>query len=284
MTNENDIQDFSMIDDFISNNLKQLNEKYFGDLDEETGYFEEDDTQDEEETDETVPNDEQQEGVSDQSAPGNYSSGARTGVLSDLISAKESGGDYNAFNSAGGGAGAVGKYQFRWNLWKDKIAAVTGVKARDDFRKNPAAQEKFYSWYEANELMPAADRLARFNKRGLNKTQIAKLVHFQGEEGAKKYLQGQMGNKPQPYNSSISDYIMQAGGEVDIAATPDEQYTGLNNSQFNDLLLPLEGVNTIRGIDDGTPIFAQDELGQQAVLQGAQHTVRMKGKVLEHRI
>lgn len=127
-----------------------------------------------------------------------------TSSFTDDIVANESGGNYKAVNP---NSSAAGKYQFLWNTWKDKIKKVTGVNSKQEFLNNPDAQDNFYNdYYVPNELMPAVTRL---KKRGVNMSteQLAKLVHFRGEQGASDYLQGKIGDKPEAYNSSISKYI-----------------------------------------------------------------------------
>jgi len=207
--------------------------------------------------------------------------GSGEGSLGSKISANESGGKYNAMNHHGGGAGAVGKYQFRWNIWKDSIEKITGVKSREDFQHSPQAQEKYFSWYEKHYLKPAAD-----NSMGLNDDQLAQLVHFRGAGGAKKYLLGKMKDKPESYNVPISKYIAkhQAGGQVPIARTSNQQFNGLNNGSFDEMMFPMEGENTFRGLDNDEPVYLEDESGKKKVLKGKHDTVKMTGKVYEKRL
>ena len=127
-----------------------------------------------------------------------------TSSFTDDIVANESGGNYKAVNP---NSSAAGKYQFLWNTWKDKIKRVTGVNNKQEFLNNPEAQDSFYNdYYVPNELMPAVTRLKR-KGANLSTEQLAKLVHFRGEQGALDYLQGKVGDKPEAYNSSISKYI-----------------------------------------------------------------------------
>lgn len=208
--------------------------------------------------------------------------------IGNKISAKESQGKYTAYNPAGGGTGAVGKYQFRWNIWKDSIKTVTGVKTQQQFLHSPAAQEKYFTWYKKNYLAPEAQKLQPYNKAGLTTDQLAELVHFRGTAGAKAYLQGKVPNKPEAYNSSISDYLgikgsRQMGGAV-VASSPSAQYHGLNNGSFSSMVFPMHGENTFRGLDDGSPVYLEDETGKKKVLKGKHHKTKMTGKVWEKRI
>lgn len=205
--------------------------------------------------------------------------------LKSDISDIESGGKYSAFNSKGGGGGAVGKYQFRWNIWQDSIKKITGVKSKDQFLKSPEAQEKYFSWYSKHYLKPEAEKLASYNKMGLSMDQLEKLVHFRGETGAKKYLQGKLADQPESYNVPISKYIAkhQAGG-VPVARTASAQANGLNNDSFDEMIFPMQGDNIFRGLDSEEPVYLEDETGQKKVLTGRHHTAKMKGKVYEKRL
>jgi hypothetical protein len=225
---------------------------------------------------------------SDKSYITSLNPGSELPGIGNKIAAKESQGKYTAYNSAGGGTGAVGKYQFRWNIWKDSIKTITGVKTQQQFLHSPKAQEKYFEWYKKNYLAPEAQKLQPYNKAGLTKDQLAELVHFRGTVGAKQYLQGKVPNKPEAYNSSISDYLgikgsRQAGGAV-VASSPSAQYHGLNNGSFNSMIFPMHGENTFRGLDDGSPVYLEDETGKKKVLKGRKHKTKMKGHVYETRL
>lgn len=133
---------------------------------------------------------------------------------------KESGGNYKAFNPAGGGEGAVGKYQFRWTLYKDKIRNFAGNKnlTKEQFMNSPELQDAFYEQYWIpNEIQPSIQKLKRNGLgKNLSDEQLASLVHFRGIQGAADYLTGKVGDKPESYNMSISKYIgsKQTGGNL----------------------------------------------------------------------
>lgn len=111
--------------------------------------------------------------------------------VGDVIAKRESGGNYQAFTSAGGGSGAVGKYQFRWNLHKDWISKLTGVHSAEEFKKSPTAQEKAFAYWEQTTLTPAAiaiqKELAGKNKQVPSIDEIKQKVHFAGAAGARNY-------------------------------------------------------------------------------------------------
>lgn len=132
--------------------------------------------------------------------------------LTDEIVAKESGGDYRAENPY---SSAVGKYQFLWGTWGSKIAQVTGVRSKEEFKNSPEAQDMFYNeYYLPNELVPGINKIKKLAPQIPDK-ELGKLIHFRGLAGAGKYLRGEVSDKPEAYNSSISSYTgikMQNGG------------------------------------------------------------------------
>lgn len=177
---------------------------------------------------------------------------------------------------------ATGKYQFLWNSWGDSIKKVTGVKSRDEFLHNPNAQEKYYSWYEKNYLLPQVNQLRQKVNTNLTDQQLAKLVHFRGAGGALKYLKGQLADKPESYNVPISQYIgaKQTGG---VANSPRAQNMGLNDPHFDEMFFPNSGFNTFRGLDSGEPVHVQDQRGKYRVLEGPNDKDTFFGNVHEIR-
>ena len=111
-----------------------------------------------------------------------------TESLKDSIAYKESRGNYKAFNPKGGGSGAVGKYQFRWDHNKDWIGTVTGIKNKQSFLNNPEAQEKAFDYWDQNVLTPNAQKIKSQYKPNLNINEIKMLIHFQGPTGADRYF------------------------------------------------------------------------------------------------
>lgn len=208
--------------------------------------------------------------------------GDTPGSLGNSIASKESQGKYNATNKH---SSATGKYQFLWSAWGDSIKKVTGVKDRDQFLKSPKAQEQYYAWYEKHYLMPVVEKLKPYNKGGLSDQQLARLVHYRGAGGAKKYLQGQMADQPEKYNMPISKYIAQhqAGGHG-VATSAGAKFTGLNDGSFSSMSFPMDGYNEFRGLDDGSPVYLEDEDGKKKVLKGKKHKALMRGNVFEKRV
>lgn len=102
------------------------------------------------------------------------------------VASKESDNNYKLQSKV---SSAVGKYQFLWGTFADKIKKVTGVQSKTDFANNPQAQEKFFQWYTSNEIIPQAKKLqAEGAKKGFSLLDMAKLVHFRGPTGAKNLL------------------------------------------------------------------------------------------------
>ena len=297
---------------------------------------------------------------------------------------------------------ATGKYQFLWGKkpgqgWGDSIKQVTGVKSRQQFLNSPAAQEKYYSWYEKNVLAPQIEQIKPLNKAGFSDEQLGRLIHFQGLKGAQDYLTGKKADNADPHNVPISQYLKQYGGSVNqvmdtlqttkltpnqqakfnkwkgqlpknlqnegnydlkglwkanptiqpsanqhfpdtyklpnhptfsdesiyfnqntqpyaghwnetdssynyipydtsrqpiiepkqyggVANTPQEQYTGLNNPNYNEMTFPNTGMNTFRGLDNGQPVLLHDQLGRKFILRGKHDTAQVYGNVHEKRL
>lgn len=76
----------------------------------------------------------------------------------------------------------------------------------------------------------------------------------------------------------------QNGGNIPIAYTLQDQYVGLNNDALQELLLPLQGENIIRGLDSGEPVLIKDAKGKQKILKGPKDQVIATGNVYEKRL
>lgn len=183
----------------------------------------------------------------DTTSMSNFSIDTNSRSFTDDIVKKESGGDYKATNP---NSSAVGKYQFLWSLWGDKIKNYTGVSSKQDFINNPQAQDSFYNnYYVPNEMMPAIGRIKQKTNSSHNVDQLAKLYHFRGEQGAIDYLTGKLSDKPEAYNSSISDYTgipkMQDGGYI---VKKGDTLLALSK-RFNTSIEELANLNNIKDIN-----------------------------------
>lgn len=170
-----------------------------------------------------------------------YSPVSMSNNFTDDIVAKESGGNYAATNP---NSSAVGKYQFLWNTWGNKIKQFTGVNSKEEFLNNPQAQDAFYNeYYVPNEMFPAIERIKKRTATSLTDDKLAKLYHFRGEKGAIDYLTGKASNQPESYNMPTSEYIKQYGGTSyrpdynSLASAPGQELLA-NNLQVDNLVSP----------------------------------------------
>lgn len=123
----------------------------------------------------------------------------------EIANVESNGGNYSALNPK---SSATGKYQFLFNTWRNQIAQVTGVKSRAAFLKNPEAQEKFMEHYTKTTVLPGVEKLRGLaQKRGLNDSAVAKLIHFQGASGAAKQLRTGEFAKRTSTNLSVAEYL-----------------------------------------------------------------------------
>jgi len=137
--------------------------------------------------------------------------GRDAATFRNYIKMRESRGDYEAQSSKSSGTGA---YQFIWSLHNDWIKSVTGVKSKQEFLKNPEAQEKAFDYWDTNTLTPAATRIKRQTGTPDSIEQIKMKVHFAGPGGAMKYYQ--TGEETvDAYGTKTSTYA--EGGEYDLS-------------------------------------------------------------------
>ena len=143
-----------------------------------------------------------------------------TSDIAEIIATKESNGNYGALPKKINGklpSSAVGKYQFLWDKHGKEISRVTGVTSKESFRNNPEAQEKFFDHWNASVLTPVAERLKRMYRPDMSIVDLKKLIHFQGADGATRYLKtgkyttDAYGSTPATYLASKAE-----GGEVEM--------------------------------------------------------------------
>ena len=128
------------------------------------------------------------------------------GSIKEQIAAKESGGNYKAYNGITSG-GAWGKYQFAWRYWGDDIKKVTGVKSPQEFLNNPQAQEDYMEYHLQHHNYPFIQEVKKYDKNGLSDSDIVKLIHFRGLPDAKKYVQGDLNQRKESYNMTGNEYL-----------------------------------------------------------------------------
>ena len=113
--------------------------------------------------------------------------------LKDLISKVESHGDYKALPWKDKAhtklaSSAAGKYQFLWGDHKNHIAEVTGITTKQDFLNNPAAQEKYFDYWDKTTLTPMANKIKSKLHVSLPLNKIKAAVHQAGAQGAWDYF------------------------------------------------------------------------------------------------
>ena len=69
-----------------------------------------------------------------------------------------------------------------------------------------------------------------------------------------------------------------------VAQTPEEQYIGLNNNDYDEMYFPMQGLNLFRGLDNGQPVSLTDQMGNHKILHNNKQTAYMVGTVHEQRI
>ena len=114
-------------------------------------------------------------------------------TLKEMISAKESSGDYTALPWMDKAhtklaSSAAGKYQFLWNQHKNDIKEVTGVKTKQEFLNNPDAQEEFFDYWDKTTLTPWANKIKSKLDVNLPINKIKAAIHFSGPAGAWDYF------------------------------------------------------------------------------------------------
>lgn len=139
--------------------------------------------------------------------------------LKNLISKKESGGNYKALPWIDKAhtklaSSAVGKYQFLWGHHKNSIEKVTGVKTKEEFRNNPNAQEQFFDYWDKTTLTPWANKIKSQLKVNVPINKIKAAIHFSGPGGAWNYFSKGKLTKD-AFGSTTSSYMgsFKFGGE-----------------------------------------------------------------------
>lgn len=303
MTADVVIQDYSFIDSFIKSSLDSYSKQLFGKLDEKTGYYEEIKPEEnyevrqeepssindvsqasessEEELYETMfpVNSPSQQPVKDTMPDENVPIMVEEDVVHNNISTK--------VNPSSGSAGkfiykqgvtAQGLQQRTLGIVEDLSATVgefvvtSGKRSQsENSRIKGAVKNSFHLTGDAVDIRPNS-----------------KIDSFLSSKAGKDFLRERgyeavdERNKKGGAHWHLEPIKRQYGGAV--AKTKKQQYTGLNDETLDDLILPLTGQNTIRGLDSGQGVYVRDELGNETVLYGPQDTTVMTGKVFEKRV
>lgn len=275
------IQDYSMIDAFISQNLADFNKKLFGERDEQTGYYDEVDNEDEsgvESTDEITPDEPMEDTGPESMSPediydylfGPEDQRPYSPVQSDDEQVSQ---PYNGDIRSSGTFGT----QNIGNQGKQIYGEVA------NFLGYSPVANSIYRSKEYNDKLIAQGKPASKNSYHLS----GNAVDFKPSDWNKLSAQ-QKAYMKKNYDVIYHDnhYHVepkQAGG-TPVASTAEQQFVGLNNEALETLFLPLQGTNPIRGLDNGQPVFVEDDMGNSQVLYGPDDVAYMTGGVYEKRL
>lgn len=131
------------------------------------------------------------------------------------IAAVETRGQPDPYKARNADSNALGKYQYVWSVWGDRIRQFAGNPnlTPDDFLNNPQLQEN-YARENYKEIRRQAERLGQqyapvLKARGVQDLDdITALVHFQGYNRAQSFLKtGVQVRSPGEVNLNVQDYI-----------------------------------------------------------------------------
>jgi hypothetical protein len=292
MNDESTIMDYSMIDEFISRSLQDFNKKVFGNYDDKTGYFEERSTEEELDTDDVAEDEFQDEErpsdeMSDEDAynlvfaedeapyynPNNQGSPYSPDEVSEQYTPAAGSVQFKPGVSSEG-------LSFRANSIVNELSSVagefvvtSGKRSSSENAKVKGVKGSFHLTGDAVDIRPNANIdmfLSSEEGRQFMRERGYEIVDERTKKGSAHW--------------HLEPAKKQAGGKVPVASSKQSQYTGLNNQAFDELYMPLEGTNMIRGLDSYEPVQVQDQNGNSAVLVGPEDTIYMTGGVYEQRL
>jgi hypothetical protein len=136
-------------------------------------------------------------------------------------------GNYKSWNKE---SDALGKYQYLWGTHGKAIEKVTGVNSIQGFIDSPEAQEKYHKYNMETHVIPKAEKLKEDYSLEIPTEMVMGLIHFQGSEGARIYLDAlsktksydeaqkaidanikarmEKAGKPVPKNMKVYDYLI----------------------------------------------------------------------------
>ena len=168
----------------------------------------------------------------------------------ESLGRSESGGRYDVVNREG----YTGKYQFGPARLADYMNATGQKFSMDEFRKNPALQERVQRWHEGDILdYVAANELDQYIGQvvgGVKVTPQAMLgmAHLGGKSGMRKFLETGGEYNPEDSNgTSLRDYGQRFSGQERSA-----EATGTRPSATSKGIIPQE----------------EDKAGQKAISKG----------------
>lgn len=280
MADQSTINDYAMIDSFLNDSLQSYRRQVFGNYDSKTGYYPqqrndgaevvEQDLSEEVDTFETDPVDDMTMGEDDyydmMFGDGGYTQ--QSGYVYEDNPTPSSSKGFKKFATYEEGKKALVN---QLNLYK------TG-KTRNPVKPSSTLLEAM-SVYAPSSDNNDPVRYANFIAKQLGitvNTPISKIDTDKWANAIEKMEGNKSGNNP-------GNLRRQSGGRATIATTPESQFVGLNVDGLDELILPLSGKNTIRGLDNYQPVAVTDGF-KYKVLMGPEDTEQFNGTVYEKRL
>lgn len=284
MADINAIQDYSFLDDFLSKNLESFRRKLFGNYDDKTGYFEEV-VEDDAESD--VVNDAVNDTVN--TAVDDGAEMTEDEYYNDVFGEDPFASMKDNSNRPSGDpvekkpAGKKGFRSFA-TYQEGKNALINQLKLYQTDKSKTGIKSKSTLLQAMSIYAPSSDNnnpthYANFiaKKLGIDvNTPISKIDTKKWADAIEIMEGNKVGNNP-------GNLRNQAGG-TPVAKTKRQQQVGLNDPELDQLYMPLQGTNPIRGLDSGEPVFITDEQGNDYILHGPSDVVDITGPVFEKRI
>lgn len=281
----NAIQDYSFLDEVLSRNLESFKRKLFGNYDEKTGYFEESSPEDDAESD--VVNDAVNEGAVEGATEGTemtdddyYNDVFGEDPFSPMgdNSNRPSGDPVEKKPGAKKGFRSFATYEEGKNALMNQLKLYQTDKSKTGIKSNSTllqAMSIYAPSSDNNNPTHYANFIAK--KLGIDvNTPISKIDTKKWADAIEIMEGNKVGNNP-------GNLRKQTGG-TPVAKTKRQQYIGLNDPELDQLYMPLQGTNPIRGLDSGEPVFITDENGTDYILHGPDDVVNITGPVFEKRI
>ena len=168
----------------------------------------------------------------------------------ESLGRRESGGRYDVVNREG----YTGKYQFGPARLADYMNATGQKFSMDEFRKNPALQERVQRWHEGDILdYVAANELDRYIGQVVGGVKVTPqsmlgMAHLGGKSGMRKFLETGGEYNPEDSNgTSLRDYGQKFSGQERSA-----EAVGTRPSATSKGIIPQE----------------EDEAGANAIAKG----------------
>jgi len=272
-------EDYSFIDQYIQNSLDNYRKQVFGEYDDNTGYFNEvtpeDDTEENsvsDSTDDEVYNDDNTQQPSEEDIYSSLFPEDNIGIPMDR------GRPLNSSPGQRPGFRSFSTYQEGKQALLDQLKLYQTGKSKTGIKPDTTllgAMSIYAPSSDGNNPKHYAEVVAKHVGATIN-TPISKIDTNKWAEAIEKMEGNKVGNNP-------GNLRYQTGG-TPIARTRQQQFIGLNDDALDQLILPLNGENTIRGLDSYKPVLVKDSKGNSRILHGPEDIMRTVGKVYETRI